>query len=78
MIVLPHRDDYTFEEEEQILLSLEEQDYEDRLLAMQETDYEERRIRDMGNFVPMTEEGIENLETSSDSSAKEPAKEEKE
>ena len=63
---LPHRDDYTFKEEEQVLLDLEEQDYENRLLDIQEADIQERSIDTMGMFAPITEEGIESPETSTE------------
>ena len=37
---MPHRDDYTYEEEQQILLDLEEKAYEEQQLTAQEMDLE--------------------------------------
>lgn len=37
---MAHRDEYTYEEEQQILLDLEEKAYEEQLLTAQEMDLE--------------------------------------
>jgi len=37
---MPHRDEYTYEEEQQVLLDLEEKEYEEKLLNLQELDLE--------------------------------------
>lgn len=39
---MPHRDDYTYDEEQQVLLDLEEKEYEEKLIEEQEADLEER------------------------------------
>ena len=46
---MPHRDDYTYEEEQQVLLDLEEKEYEEKLIEEQETDIQER----LGHVDPM-------------------------
>lgn len=40
---MPHRDDYTYNEEQQVLLNDEELEYEEELLKLQESDEIKRK-----------------------------------